>query len=411
MKKVILSILFLFIILSLAICGVFVQNNKKSKQNELVFWTLQLGTFSEYLQPIIDDFEKAHPDTKIVWVDIPYSEGGKRTLAAILSDNPPDLINATPDFSTLLAQKDTLYTFDKTQIEQYLPSVMQSLTIDNGQTYYAVPFYATTAATFYNKELADKAGIKDIPKTYEEMYSHSYNALNKTGAYITMPTINENDTFIKILNKYNLLNENKINSKDTVTLVNSYKELYQNGLIPKESLTQTHREALEKFMSGQIIFYNGGTNFLNIIKENAPDTYNKTDISYQITGQNGKYDFSLMNLIIPKNANNKELALEFAKFLTNNENQMKFAKLTNVLPINKYTINDKYFTQITENTLQDKARIISAKQLQNALPPIQIKDQKGFASVVNKTIAEILLNKTDTQKGLENIQKWMKNNP
>ena len=70
-------------------------------------------------------------------------------------------------------------------------------------------------------------------------------------------------------------------------------------------------------MSGQIIFYNGGGNFLNLIKENAPDVYSSTDITAQITGDNGKYDFSLMNLIIPKNARHKELALEFAKLFSN----------------------------------------------------------------------------------------------
>lgn len=41
----------------------------------------------------------------IKWVDVPFSEGEKRTLAAVMTDNPPDLINLNPDFSALLAQK------------------------------------------------------------------------------------------------------------------------------------------------------------------------------------------------------------------------------------------------------------------------------------------------------------------
>ena len=56
MKKVILII----IILIFVAAGFIGYNLKKGsqKQNELVFWTLQLGTFSEYIQPIIDDFER-----------------------------------------------------------------------------------------------------------------------------------------------------------------------------------------------------------------------------------------------------------------------------------------------------------------------------------------------------------------
>ena len=214
MKKVILTVLIL-IFVAFGFVGCSLMKKSQSK-NELVFWTLQLGTFSEYIQPIINEFEKNHPEIKVVWVDVPYSEGGKRALASILSDNPPDLINSTPDFATLLAQKNTLYTFDKTQTEQYLPSIMESLTLDNGESYYAVPFYATTAVTIYNKDLVKKAGIHDLPKTYEQMYSGSKTILDKTGAYVTMPTINENDTFLKILNKYNLASGEKIKSPETI---------------------------------------------------------------------------------------------------------------------------------------------------------------------------------------------------
>ena len=409
MKKVIfIAALFLIVIIGAAI--LLTKDTDKPKQEELVFWTLQLGTFSDYINPVIKEFESKHPEIKISWVDIPYSEGGKRTLAAILSDNPPDLINATPDFSTLLAQKNTLYTFDESQTKQYLSSIMESLTLDNGQSYYAIPFYATTAVTFYNKNLTKKVGFKALPKDYSQMYEYSQVTADKTGAYITMPTINENDTFLKILNKYNLLSPEKINSKEAVEVVNSYKSLYKKGLIPKESLTQTHREALEKFMSGQIVFYNGGGNFLNLIKENSPDTYEVTGVLPQLTGTNGKYDFSLMNLIIPKNAKNKELALEFAKLLTNDKNQLEFAKLTTVLPVNKNTLENEYFKKNNDSDLQFVTRTISANQLKNVLPPIMFKDKKGLAEIVNKIIAEILLDKTQTQDGLEKIQKWMLEN-
>lgn len=407
MKRIILLIILIFAFL----IGFFIIQKKSEKtSNELVFWTLQLGTFSDYIQPIIDEFELNHPGIKILWVDIPYSEGGKRTLAAILSDNPPDLINATPDFSTLLAQKNTLYTFNSEETEQYIPSVMQSLTLDNGESYYALPFYATTAVTIYNKDLVSKIGIKKLPKTYEDLYSFAQTSIEKTKSYITMPTINENDTFLKILNKYDLANPQKINSESAINLVYTYKDLYKNGFIPKESLTQTHRESLEKYMSGQIVFYNGGANFINLIKENAPDIYKQTDITYQITGTNGKYDFSLMNLIIPKNSKNKELAVEFAKFLTNKENQLKFAKLTTVMPVNADTLKDEYFNKSEANDLQSKSRIISANQLKNTLPSIKFKNQKNLITMVNKTIAEILLEKTNVKDGLNNLKKWWEQN-
>lgn len=402
-KKIfLLLIITIFIIL----CVIFCVNKMYKKSNEkieLVFWTLQLGTFSDYIEPIISEFEKNNPEIKILWVDIPYSEGGKRTLAAILSDNPPDLINATPDFSMLLAQKNTLATFELKDMDVYVPAIMSSLSLDDGKTYYAIPFYATTAITIYNSELFKKFGYKEIPSSYEQMYLANNKAFNESGKYITMPTLNENDTFLKILNKYDLANFKKIKSKEACELIDFYKNLYKLGKIPKESLTQTHRDALEKYMSGQIVFYNGGANFLNMIKDNAPNIFNVTKVSPQIVGNNSKFDFSLMNLIIPRNSKNKKYAFEFAKLLTNKENQLNFAKLTTILPVNQFALEDDYFKTFQENDLLSEARFISAKQLKNVLSPIKVKSQKDLTLIVNNVIAEILLDKKETKNGVEEI--------
>ena len=96
MKKfVLVFIILIFCILSFAKIAF-----KSNSAQDIVFWTLQMGDFSEYMNGIISEFEKDNPNIKIKWIDVPFSEGEKRTLASVLSDNPPDLINATPDFSS-----------------------------------------------------------------------------------------------------------------------------------------------------------------------------------------------------------------------------------------------------------------------------------------------------------------------
>ena len=71
---------------------------KDTKDDEVVFWTLQMSDFAPYINGVINEFENQNPDIKIKWVDVPFSEGEKRTLASVLSDNPPDLVNLNPDF-------------------------------------------------------------------------------------------------------------------------------------------------------------------------------------------------------------------------------------------------------------------------------------------------------------------------
>jgi len=136
---------------------------------------------------------------------------------------------------------------------------------------------------------------------------------------------NENDTMLKILNKYGINSWENINSKKSVEIFDFFKKLYNKNLIPKETITQTQREALEKYMSGQVVFFQSGANFLNMIKENSPEVYENTDVAGQITGDLGQNDFSLMNLVIPVKSSHKQEALKFALFLTNEENQLALA--------------------------------------------------------------------------------------
>lgn len=392
MKKV-FFIFFLILIISSAVFFSFEHNKGLEQKKTVVFWTLQLSTFDKYINGIIAEFEKNNPDIKIKWVDVPYSEGEKRTLAAVLTDNPPDLVNLTPDFSLLLAQKNALYTIDKNNLENYLPQINETLKY-NGK-YFGIPFYATSAVTLYNKTLLKGKP----PKNYTELFS---------SGNTTMINLSENDTLLKLLNKYGINSPQTINSQKSIELFSILRKIYISGQIPKESITQTHRDALEKYMSGQISLIVTGANFLNMIKENAPSIYKNTEILPQLTGTTDSYDYSLMNFIVPKKAKYPNEAIKFAVFFTNKKNQLEFAKLTTILPVNKDALNDSYFKSTSDNNLQAKARIISANQLNNLQQqPKNIKNKKELNTLSANAIQEILINNADIKDTLDKFaQDW-----
>ena len=159
-------------------------------------------------------------------------------------------------------------------------------------------------------------------------------------------------------------------------------------------------------MSGQIVFFQAGANFLNMIKENSPSIYEVTDILPQLTGDLGQNDFSLMNFVIPLRAKYKNEALKFALFLTNYENQLELAKLTNIIAVNKQTLDDDFYTKYDKNDLLSKARVTSAKQLKNIQPVFKSsKNQKEVNIVINTAVQEILSNKNDIQSSLKKAEK------
>ena len=400
MKKIISVILGLIFII---LCSIFILRNSQKESNEVVFWTLQMSDFSSYMNSVISDFEKENPNIKIKWIDVPFSEGEKRTLASVMSDNPPDLINLNPDFSAILAQKGTLYEIPESNAEQYNQAIINSLKY-NGKL-YSLPWYATSAVTIYNKDLINKSGVK-IPKTYEEIAQIAPQIKSKTGAYVFLPNITENDTMLKILNKYGVNSPETINSEKSQYVFEMFKNLYSKNLIPKESITQTHREALEKYMSENVVLFQAGANFLNMIKENAPTTYNHTDVAPQITGALGQNDFSLMNFVIPERAKHKNEALKFALFLTNDKNQLELARLTNVIAVNKMALNNEFYTRYSEGDLMAKARVISAKQLNKVEPILKSsRNQKDINNLTNTTVQSILLNKGETGEILNILSK------
>ncbi len=383
----------------------FIFGGKKENKNEVVFWTLQMSDFAPYIQNVISDFEKENPEIKIKWIDVPFSEGEKRTLAAVLSDNPPDLVNLNPDFSATLAHKGALYEIPQENMTQFNKEILNALTY-NGKI-YSIPWYATSAITIYNKSLLEKSAIQ-VPLNYSQVAQFAPIVKVRTGAYIMLPNITENDTMLKILNKYGVASSSLIDSEKSVEVFDLFKYLYSNDLIPKETVTMTLQESLEKYMAGNIMLITAGANFLNMIKENAPATYEKTDVAPQITGELGQNDFSMMNFVIPLKSSHKDEALKFALFLTNESNQLELAKLTNILAVNEHALQNDFYTKYNRDDLTAKARVISAKQLNKIKPVYRTqKGQKDINNIINASTQEILLDKASTKTVLDKAaQNW-----
>lgn len=394
MKKLLALFVIICSILGLTACSI----RKEAASKEVTFWTLQMGDYADYIYKVIRNYEKAHPNILIKWIDVPFSEGEKRTLAAVMTDNPPDLINLNPDFSALLAQKGTLQEIDEEAVSEFNPEIINALKYNN--KLYSIPWYATSAITIYNKELFEQSGIIRLPKTYRELGSVSEKIKQNTGAYSYLPTITENDTMVKILNKYGVIDD----MTQAEPIFEMYKDLYQKDLIPKESITFTLREALEQYMAGKIVFFQGGANFLTMIKENAPSVYEKTDVTEQIKGPVGQNDFSVMNFVIPLRAKHKKEALDFCLYLTNAENQLELAKMTNVIATNDTALGDSFYNDYS--SLESKARSISAKQIKKITPQLkQRRNQKEINILVNTAVQSALLQKDSVENILKKLDK------
>ena len=207
----------------------------------------------------------------------------------------------------------------------------------------------------------------------------------------------------KVSLRFDIVNKDDIEIENAKKVYMMFNDMYKKDYMPKDTLSINHREVIEKYMSNQALSIIAGSNFINMIKQNAPDIYSKSAISPQLQGSNGAYDVALMNLIIPKRSKHQDLAYEFAKLLTNEKNQLELAHITNVLPANKYALNNDYF-KTCSNELYDSARCIAASQLEN-LNTVTFgeKNKKTINESINSTLEKIILNNADVNREIKQL--------
>ena len=404
-------------------CG----NSSNNSSEEVEFWTMQLQPkFTQYFTSLNNDFER-DKELPIRWVDVPWSAMESKILTAISANTAPDVVNLNPNFASTLATRNAWLDIDEVITPQqkaaYLPRIWQANSIEVCEaeacetTTFGVPWYLTTSVTIYNQQLLQQAGIKEPPKTYEELATAARQIKEKTGKYAFFVTFVPGDSG-EVLESLvqmgvTLLDEEgqaAFNTPEGIAAFNYWVDLYQQKLLPPEVLTQGHRYAIELYQGGEIALLSSGAEFLEAIATNAPTIAEVSASAPQITGKTGKKNVAVMNLAIPRNSDRPQEALDYALYVTNTENQLAFAKAASVLPSTKEAV-DKYIQELaTQETITpiEEARKISAMQLKDAEVLIPAMDNlQVLQKVIYENLQAAMLNeKTVEQAVADAADEW-----
>ncbi|PSB24907.1 ABC transporter substrate-binding protein [Stenomitos frigidus] len=394
-------------------------NGQTAGKQEVEFWTMQLQPdFTDYFNKLIAQFEQENPTTKIRWVDVPWADMQRKILTAVTAKTAPDVVNLNPDFASQLAQRNAWMLLDEkvspAERQQYLPNIWKASTLNEKS--FGIPWYLTTRVAIYNTALLQQAGVSKPPATYAELAAIAKQIKAKTGKYAFFTTVVPEDSgevlesFVQMgVQLVDAEGKAAFNTPKGKAAFQFWVDLYTNGLMPKEALTEGHRHAIDLYQQGQTAILASGAEFLNTIAKNAPTIAKASASAPQITGETGKKNVAVMNVVIPKDTDVPEAALKFALFVTNDTNQLSFAKAANVLPSTVKALQDSYFqTAPADATPVDKARIISAKQMKDAEVLIPaMKDVKQLQKVIYDNLqAAMLGQKTVDQAIAEAADQW-----
>ncbi|MDF5709018.1 MAG: sugar ABC transporter substrate-binding protein [Nostoc sp. S4] len=390
-----------------------------SRGTTIEFWTMQLQPqFTDYFKSLITNFESQNSGIKINWVDVPWAAMENKILAAVSGKTPPDVVNLNPGFASQLAGRNTWLDLD-TKVpndvrSSYLPNIWKASTL-NGKS-FGIPWYLTTRLTIYNTDLLKQAGINKPPATYAELAQIAQQIKDKTGKYAFFVTFVPQDSgevlesFVQMgVTLIDAQGKAAFNSPQGKAAFQYWVDLYKKGLLPKEALTQGHRHAIDLYQSGETVFLASGPEFLKAIANNAPKIAQASEIAPQLTGDTGKKNVAVMNIVIPRDSKQPDAAVKFGLFVTNDENQLAFAKAANVLPSTVKALSDSYFKDVPANASTiEKARVISAKELQHAeiLTPT-LKDFNQLQKAVYENLQAAMLGDKTVDKAVEDAaQQW-----
>lgn len=389
---------------------------KESAKGEVVleFWTLQLLSFKETLEPMMRRYETEHPGIRIKWVDVPFSEGEKRTLTAMMSPTMPDVVNLNPDFSAVLASRkavlDMNQAVSETDRKAYLPVAWQAASLDNYA--FGVPWYLTSGVTLYNEAVLKGAGMTTPPKNFQELEALGQKLASAGGReYAVMPTIAESGNFLKELKKagiplYGPDGRAVFADEGAAGQLQFWVDMYKNGWVPAESLTEGHRAAVDRYQAGTLGMLLTGPNFLNIVRENAPKVFEETGVAPQFPAEGAYTDFSTMVLVVPAKSAHPKEAVDFALYMTNAANQLALAQQAPVLPSVTDALKSPYFQQQNSKDLVSRARSISAAQLLKAKEAYHIRPgQHDINEIMNFFVQSALLGKMTPDAAMRQAQR------
>lgn len=333
----------------LTACGSSSGSEEAAKGDEQVtveFWTLALQpTYTDFIQGLIDKYEADNPNVKVNWQDLPYDAIEQKLLAATAGSNPPDVVNIWSQLALTLAGKGALLDLEAAATDEqksiYIESMYNSAKLGDGV--YAFPWYATPNVTVYNTELLAQAGITEIPATWDEAFAAAKDFKDKTGAYLITPS-----SMYHMLCYYDIpiLTEDKtkaaFNNPEAVELLSRLVEYVNEGAIAPNKWDDWDNDR-QQYANDKLGMLCSGPQTIARIRTESPEKYAVTDVAESIYGPWGYTGAAVMNLVVPANSKHQEEGIKFANYLSNDENQLAFAKAASIFPTTKAAAADDYF--------------------------------------------------------------------
>lgn len=385
---------------------------------KIEFWTFSMKPkFTPYFEQLVQRYQRDNPDVKVEWVDFPWDIIQTKLVTRIVAGNPPALVNLNVPWADEFARDGLLRPVDDLLGDaraRYLPGTLQDLTF--GGKIYGFPMYSNVAVITYNSEIFKQAGISRAPRDLDEQLLFARQIAARTGKAGLCPALSKIDGLM-MQQGLPLLRDGKavFNSPAHVALIAKLAATYRAGGLLKDALfaEDNFPAAIDAYKGGRLGMLLAPPTAVRRIETDAKDIYAITDVAPAPLGPSGIADGGwLVHFAVPKNVSPALLPAvgKFARYLTNDANQLAFAKQASVYPAMAQAANDAFFTTVPAGAgAAEKAVAAGAVSMPHShtMYVAGIDDYDELRRYLVKAVEAGVTGKQDIRQALDQaVQQW-----
>ncbi len=362
---------------------------------QLEFVTTSLQPFADFFNPLVTKYNAANLNQNLKWTDLPQAAIQQKVLSGVAAGSPPDAVQMNSTQILELAQQGALQPLnnllDAKTLAVYQKQALSAFTFEG--KVYGVPDYASPRIILFNKDILKKAGLdgQDLPRTQGGIIAWAKIIAEKAGVFGFSPLI-ANADLLKVFQEEGLpifSSDRKkavFNSPAHVALLQKYMDLRKANVFSEESMKGIGA-SYNLYTAGKLGMCIVGITFIPRLANDAAAIFKVTAVAPNPIAAGQITQASTFAYAVPTGTKNPKASAALAAWLTNDENQLAFAKRAGtVFPTTVRAARDPYFTsgKNSEN-LVDLGRFAGSQTMKSAkeLTPVVPN-----ASTLNKAIKD-----------------------
>lgn len=227
------------------------------------------GDLTGYLGPLLEGWNRTHPDEKVTLVELPDS--ADETRAQMITDLRDggdgggrfDMLNIDVSWTSEFAAHGWIRPLarDRFPLDTFLPPVVDTATYDD--RLYAVPYVTNAGLLLYRKDLLAKEGV-DPPRTWAELeraaktVAPEYGIDGYAGQFLPYEGLTVNAAEAVYSAGGSILGDEgervTVDSTAAREGIDFLSRGVREGWIPKRALTYKEEESKQAFQDGRLLF-------------------------------------------------------------------------------------------------------------------------------------------------------------